>query len=97
MAVGKSLSQRLKHKYIKAYTYNSETTNLALPDMGLFKAILSQAICATGQSSKRATRLSYALTIHERLLNLFPRGHHEWTVLYDLLIERFSRDLKCPA
>jgi hypothetical protein len=47
MAAVKSLQRHLKHKYIMAYTSNSETTNLTLPDMGFFKAILSLAICVT--------------------------------------------------
>ena len=34
-----------------------------------------------------------ALTIHDCLLNLVPCGHHEWTVLHDVLVERLSGDL----
>ncbi len=34
-----------------------------------------------------------ALTIHNCLLNLLPCGHHEWTVLHDVLVERLSGDL----
>jgi len=59
--------------YIQSYS-SETTTNLTLPDMGLFEAILAQAI------------------IHNCLLNLVPCGHHEWTVLHDVLVERLSGD-----
>ena len=39
------------HTYIQAYS-SETTTNLTLPDMGLFEAILAQAICAIDQSPK---------------------------------------------
>jgi len=68
----KGLPWRTKHKHIQAY--GSETTNLTLPVMGLFKTVLGQAI------------------IQECLLNLLLLGHHEWTILHDVLVERLSRD-----
>jgi hypothetical protein len=38
--------------YIQSYS-SETTTNLTLPDMGLFEAILAQAICAIDQSPEK--------------------------------------------
>lgn len=86
----KSLPWRTKHKHIQAY--GSESTNLTLPVMGLFETILAQAICAADQSPE-SDEITTTLTVHECLLNLLLRGHHEWTVLHNVLVKWLSRDL----
>ena len=69
----------------------SETTDLTLPVMRLFETVLAQAICATDQSE--SDEITTTLSVHECLLNLLLRSHHEWTVLHDVLVEWLSRDL----
>ena len=64
----------------------SETTNLTLPVMRLLETILAQVICATDQSLE-SDEIMTTLTVHECFLNILLRGHHEWTVLHDVLVE----------
>ena len=47
-----------------------------------------EAGLAAASGSKRRR-----LTVEQRLLDFFPTGHYEWTILENSLIQRFSRDL----
>ena len=62
--------------------------------MSLFKSILAKVIYTTDQSIEQNDAVIMVLTIHQCFLNFILRGHHEGTVLHDLLFEGLSSDLR---